>query len=214
MLKGVFGVRGFVVALLSVLLLGGGGTAIALACADAPSKPSTLASTMPQVRYGQSGENVVALQLALRERKGYRLEGTGYYGDKTLAAVKSFQRKNGIRSSGIVGSKTWHALLGAMPPSGYGPAVPTFGIQPGECSKSKIRALNERVARVWPYNGSGTPGLGSCYGTQWQSMVKDFQRRAGINPSGIVGPKTWNALHKVVSVSTGWLDCGCGSRRS
>jgi peptidoglycan hydrolase-like protein with peptidoglycan-binding domain len=205
MLKGVFGVRGFVVALLSALLLGGGGTAIALACGDAPSEPSTLASTMPQVRYGQSGADVLALQLALKERKGYPLNGTGYYGDKTLAAVKAFQRKNGIRSSGIVGSKTWHALLGSLPAHAYGPEVPTYGIQLGECNRAKIAALYDRMLRIYPYYmPNESPGVGNCYTSQRQALVKDFQRRAGINPSGIVGPKTWNALHKVVSASTGW----------
>jgi peptidoglycan hydrolase-like protein with peptidoglycan-binding domain len=36
--------------------------------------------------------------------------------------------------------------------------------------------------------------------------VQDFQRRTGIDPSGIVGPKTWAAMYEVVSVSAGW---GC-----
>ncbi|WP_335338433.1 peptidoglycan-binding domain-containing protein [Kibdelosporangium phytohabitans] len=50
------------------------------------------------------------------------------------------------------------------------------------------------------------PQEGHTYGPQTQALVQDFQRRAGINPSGIVGPKTWDALYKVVSVTGMW---GC-----
>lgn len=208
--KGLLGVRGIVL-LLATVLLGLGVSASAMAASTpAGVKPTasttaratgepTLASTMPQVRYGNSGVNVLALQLALRE-KGYWLQGTGYYGEKTLSAVRGFQGRNGIRNSGIVGPKTWKALLGNRTVSGGGPAVPTFGLQPGECSGNKMGQLAERVLRVYPYQ----TGYGRCYDRRWQAMVRDFQSRAGIRNSGIVGPKTWAALHKVVTASTGW----------
>lgn len=215
MAKGVFGVRGIAAAVLSmalsVVLLAGAGTNVALACGSPSSartsSGTTLASTMPQVLYGQSGVNVLTLQLTLRQQnpQKYPLVGTGYYGDKTLTAVKTFQRAHGIRSSGIVGSKTWHALLGSISTTD-GPAVPTFGIQPGECSERKVAELSNRIQRVYPYYTKSMPTSYRCYTSSWQTLVKDFQRRAGINADGIVGPKTWAALQKVVTATANW---GC-----
>lgn len=57
-----------------------------------------------------SGVTPVELQKALL-RAGYDpgpLDGR--IGKKTRAAVKSFQRKNGLTSDGVVGEKTWAAL--------------------------------------------------------------------------------------------------------
>ena len=55
-------------------------------------------------------DEVKILQLEL-VRWGYRLTPDGYFGPGTEAAVKSFQRKHGMRDDGIVGPKTWDALL-------------------------------------------------------------------------------------------------------
>lgn len=204
MKKGVFGVRAFVIGLIATVLVGGGAAGSALACGGPQSTTysgsTLLAPTMPQVRHGNSGVNVLSLQLALRNQGYKRLQGSGYYGDNTLAAVRAFQARKGIRTSGIVGSKTWHALLGRRT---VGPAAPTYGIQPGECNWNKTLRLNDAMQRVYPYpllSGS------KCYVKHDQQLVKDFQRRAGINPSGIVGPKTWSGLYKVIAASSGW---GC-----
>ncbi|MEV4311825.1 peptidoglycan-binding protein [Actinocrispum sp. NPDC049592] len=180
-----------------------------MACSADHQRSDHLADLMPQVNYGDSGQHVLALQLVLVTRYGYDLQGTGNYASKTLAAVKDFQRKHGINDSGIVGSKTWHALVGPIGPmfSGNGYLqVPTFGITPGETNEEKMRTLYNAVMRVYPYYMNTMPQEGNTYGPGMQALVKDFQRRTGINPSGIVGPKTWNALYEVISVSGQW---GC-----
>lgn len=58
-----------------------------------------------------TGAQVKTLQRLL---KAYGYEcGTadGIFGQKTLAAVKAFQRKKGLTADGIVGKNTWNALL-------------------------------------------------------------------------------------------------------
>lgn len=81
-------------------------TAETTACGGASS---AFARTLPQVLPGRSGTYVMGLQKALAV-EGYPLVGTGWYGPKTLAVVRDFQAKHGIRNSGIVGPKTWRAL--------------------------------------------------------------------------------------------------------
>ncbi|MGB9812837.1 MAG: peptidoglycan-binding domain-containing protein [Thermovenabulum sp.] len=51
------------------------------------------------------GEDVKLLQTLLNQH-GYKLKVDGIFGPKTLAAVKDFQKKNGLKVDGIVGPKT------------------------------------------------------------------------------------------------------------
>ncbi|ALG14176.1 hypothetical protein AOZ06_51440 [Kibdelosporangium phytohabitans] len=119
------------------------GAGTALACETSSQRSDQLAASLPQVGYDDTGPDVLGLQIALRF-EGYALNGTGVYSDNTLSAVRDFQFKNGINPSGIVGSKTWHALVGKKSVSitgNGGIQVPGFGIQPGEVNEDKLNAL-------------------------------------------------------------------------
>ena len=80
-------------------------------------KPKEDKVNKPTLRKGASGSSVKELQNLLIE-KGYSCgaKGTdGKFGDSTLAAVKAFQKANGLKVDGVVGSATWSALLKAAP---------------------------------------------------------------------------------------------------
>jgi len=66
---------------------------------------SALVSATKVLRFGDSGPDVVALQLALK-KIGYQLTGTGYFGSQTDTAVETFQRKVGLPVDGDVGPRT------------------------------------------------------------------------------------------------------------
>jgi peptidoglycan hydrolase-like protein with peptidoglycan-binding domain len=179
---------------------------VASACGWEQSRSDALAASLPQVNKGDRGQYVLALQLALRDEGYTYLRGSGFYADLTARAVKDFQRKHGIKASGIVGSKTWHALVGPKPRSvtTHAGGKPTFGIQPGERNSHKVLVLADMLMRVHPYARTEFDDM--VYDATLQRLVRDFQQRAGIKASGIVGPRTWAALDKVVSVSGHW---GC-----
>ena len=66
----------------------------------------------PTLRKGSSGEYVTLLQTKLIQY-GYDLAPCGAdskFGNKTLSAVKAFQKDRGLTADGIVGAKTWSAL--------------------------------------------------------------------------------------------------------
>ena len=71
--------------------------------------------TRPTLRKGAKGDDVVYLQTKLIQL-GYDLQpygADGAFGNKTLEAVKNFQRVNGLEADGVVGPRTWEALENA-----------------------------------------------------------------------------------------------------
>jgi peptidoglycan hydrolase-like protein with peptidoglycan-binding domain len=207
-----FGVRAVLLGLVGPAFIGTvatAGAATAAAESDGCGGASAaFATTLRQVRPGNSGTYVMGLQKALAI-EGYPLRGTGYYGSNTLAAVRDFQAKHGIKNSGIVGPKTWQALVGTKPTCATlngKPDTPTFGMLPGDRDLSHLDALLIRLYRVYPDEAALVADR--SYTPAFQALVKKFQRANGIKASGIVGPKTWRALNLVISISGRW-PCGC-----
>ncbi len=60
--------------------------------------------------WGYRGGDVYELQRKLRQWGYYNGVVDGYFGAKTFEAVKLFQRKNGLRADGVVGTATRRAL--------------------------------------------------------------------------------------------------------
>lgn len=61
-------------------------------------------------RYGSRGSEVRQIQTKLKNWGYYKGSVDGIYGSQTVAAVKSFQKKNGLTVDGIAGSKTLKAM--------------------------------------------------------------------------------------------------------
>jgi len=66
--------------------------------------------TNPVLRQGDSGQEVVILQNALINA-GFRVFADGIFGQHTEDAVRAFQNANGLTADGVVGARTWAALL-------------------------------------------------------------------------------------------------------
>lgn len=62
------------------------------------------------IGYGSQGEDVKKIQQVLKNWGYYKGSVDGVFGSGTLAAVKSFQRANGLTVDGIVGPKTAAAM--------------------------------------------------------------------------------------------------------
>lgn len=61
-------------------------------------------------RRGSSGSEVRKIQTKLKQWGYYKGSVDGIYGSRTEAAVKSFQKKNGLTADGIAGAKTLAAM--------------------------------------------------------------------------------------------------------
>ena len=164
-----------------------------------------------QFAEGDSSEALKAWQKQMGTR-GYDLVGTGYFGPKTKAAVLDLQAKAGLNVVGYIGPKTWAAAWSsggeaaapapaAPAPAAYVPATnescgvgqPTAPAWPG---KQFVQGDTDRdlqcFQRQLGSRGYGLTGTG-YYGPATKTAVVALQERNGINPSGILGPLTWNA---------------------
>jgi len=99
---------------------------------DAQPVPSQPAATLPNssgnLRLGSTGDRVAEVQTMLRNR-GYTISygpdgsGRGRFEEQTLAAVRAFQRDNGLAVDGIVGPRTMAALQSSSPSVAPAPAM-------------------------------------------------------------------------------------------
>ncbi|RJL13680.1 N-acetylmuramoyl-L-alanine amidase [Paracoccus siganidrum] len=64
----------------------------------------------PTIRRGSSGQHVANAQHRLLAR-GYAIASDGLFGPQTEAAVRQFQRANGLVADGIIGPRSWAVLL-------------------------------------------------------------------------------------------------------
>lgn len=90
-----------------VLILSTALTAVLLFTDVIRSSESAEAASLKQ---GSTGATVKKVQQLLKNWGYYTGSVDGIYGSKTTAAVKYFQKKNGLTADGIVGSKTAAAL--------------------------------------------------------------------------------------------------------
>jgi len=74
-----------------------------------PETWAAIIRILPMIRKGNQGRYVEALQTILG---GLVIDGS--FGNKTLAAVKKFQKENGLEVDGIVGPKTWAMIVAKL----------------------------------------------------------------------------------------------------
>ncbi len=135
---------------------------------------------------GDEGDTVKRVQ-ELLIKLGYLSKGsaTGYFGDVTDKAVKSFQKNNGLVADGNVGRKTMAMLTdGGKSSSGSSGAVETGGASGGSV-KSLLKVALSKLGCPYKYGAKG-PDKFDCSGfVYWclnqvgvkQSYITSYQWR-------------------------------------
>ncbi|GAA2099573.1 hypothetical protein GCM10009841_13620 [Microlunatus panaciterrae] len=109
-------------------MIGAPGTVPVLGPALAFSQTAQ-AATRHYPRFGQRSRKVMVLQSRLVKAKVLRPRyRTGYFGPRTRAAVKRFQRLHGLAATGKIDSRTWRVLMRRTRPVWKAPAaIPSSG---------------------------------------------------------------------------------------
>ncbi|RFU84573.1 amidase [Streptomyces triticagri] len=131
-------------------------------------------------RSGSTGAQVTAVQ-SLLSKHGYEAGAAdGDFGPATLAAVQAFQQDVGLEADGVVGARTWTALLSA----GSKPAV----------SKGSSGDAVKRVQRALTAALGSAVGIDGEFGDRTDTAVRSYQESRGLTVDGAVGDATWEAL--------------------
>lgn len=121
---------------------------------------------MANLRKGSRGDEVKELQTLLNSSGNYGLREDGVFGDKTLAAVRDYQKRNGLTTDGIAGANTLGKLRGNSSPStSANPAATSPGATAGATApaqKSYADQVNEALQQILNrqplnYNYNGDP---------------------------------------------------------
>lgn len=174
----------------------------------AGSSPSGSAATVSDsgtgaLKPGMSGDRVKGLQ-ELLYKHGYLLTNPdGIYGTATEIAVTNFQSDTGLIPDGICGDATLSKLLNRQTDevthkeheeSAY--AAPGSVIKPGMRGDGVI-LLQEYLIDLG-YLSDMADGL---FGPKSVSALKAFQRDNGLEPDGICGSSTYQALSMIPTPS-------------
>ena len=168
------------------------------------------------LRTGSTGLDVQTIQTYLgRIRQNYPAipaitDKSGVFGESTRAAVAKFQSVFNLLSDGIVGKATWNkisylytsvARLAELDSEGtslgIGTVPPSSVLRTGSSGQDVI-TLQYLLNVAAEFNSAlPAPRQDGNFGRETQQAVAAFQRAAGLQPDGIVGPLTWQALYNM-----------------
>lgn len=122
-------------------------------------------------------ETVLALQRKLNEY-GAGLQEDGIFGDKTDAALRNYQKNNGLQADGIAGKNTWDKLMGnnAGNQQAQQPVTPPVAAQPEK--SYRYDAQNDPVyqaaqQKVTDLEGS-KPTIQGTYDQQVEQLFQEI----------------------------------------
>ncbi|MED1742192.1 peptidoglycan-binding protein [Bacillus swezeyi] len=164
------------------------------------SQPSKSTGTI--LKKGSSGSKVKTLQKRLIAA-GFSLPkygADGSYGNETVQAVKSLQKKAGIAVDGIYGPATEKALSAiekkksssSSKKSSYKLPSGIYKVKSPMMKGTAVRQIQEALSALYfyPNKKAKNHGIDGYYGSDTADAVKRFQLMNGLSADGIYGPKT------------------------
>jgi peptidoglycan hydrolase-like protein with peptidoglycan-binding domain len=155
-------------------------------------------AALADMKLNDSGSNVKILQQRLRDLGYFSKNGgiTGNFGQKTLDAVKWFQRNKGLIPDGIVGSQTL-AALGLPTTSSYNPNNPGYNPIPPNVLTigsrgQEVSNLQQNLAQL----GYLDPFMNvtGLYDNRTRLAVQQFQQDYRLRRDGYADAATLNAI--------------------
>ena len=163
----------------------------------AERKASAANSDTTYIRENSSGATVSKVQTELKALGYYSGKITGNAGPKTVAAIKSFQGKNGLTADGIAGPQTIAKIDAAYEAKG-GSSSGSGSSASGLKLNSKgtdVRNLQQDLTTLGYYWAEITGN----FGERTEAAVKRFQEENGLTADGVAGTKTLNAVAAAVA---------------
>ena len=170
-----------------------------LSAAEEEKKEETKVDTDTALKQGAKGAEVKKVQQRLKELGYYTYGIDSDYGYRTVAAVKAFQKKNGLTADGVCGESTLKKLNSSS-------AIPANEKTDKEETKEEpkddgtlkkgskgtaVKELQKRLKELGYY----TYGIDGDYGDRTVNAVKAFQTKNGLTADGVCGDSTLKKLN-------------------
>lgn len=145
------------------------------------------------LKKGSTGAEVKELQTILKEKGYYNGKVDSDFGDVTLAAVKSYQKKNGLLEDGVVGPVTCKKLQTTTTSSS------SVTLKKGS-KGTLVQILQQKLRDLGYYNAE----CDSDFGSKTESALKTYQKYYNLVSDGVYGPLTQKVFNetKVLSETT------------
>ena len=164
-----------------------------------PAPLEALLAEGPALRLGSTGEAVLELQGFLKVR-GYRVGRLdGIFGAATEAAVRTFQTKRGLDADGVVGAAT-RAEIGVLASRAAFVSLADFA---GRTLRLGVRGLDVAELKRWLRAAGFPPGpqpYNGRFDEATEAAVQAFQEAQELDPDGMVGPLTREALASLLGI--------------
>ena len=152
------------------------------------------------VKEGMEGDDITSMQVQLRDM-GYMKDTTGYYGEKTIAAIKEFQARNGLSADGLAGPYTYELL--------YSPNAKESASKAKEArSKASISKMIEVAKKMIgkPYVlGATGPNKFDCSGLVYYCLKQAGSNRRRLTAAGYSQVDDWEKITSMSKLKKGDL---------
>ena len=181
---------------------------------EAPIRDITLSYPGSPLRLGDTGPDVVVVQAMLnRIAQNYPAipkisPASGVFNQATRESVLVFQRTFYLVRDGVVGKATWYKLVylyvGVLQLAELISKGQTFyAVQfqfPGTLREGdrggEVEVLQYMLSILAQLEETiQAPAMDGIFGSATAQAVREYQRRAGLTPDGVVDERTWNAIY-------------------
>jgi len=168
------------------------------------SDDSASGTLSASLRKGSSGSEVLSVQTKLKALGYYTKSLDGNFGSGTLAAVLAFQKANGLKVDGIVGSGTYGKLFsssavsaGSSDDTSGSDTSTTESLRYGDTGTA-VKTM-QKALKALGYSVSAD----GVYGVITKTAVIAFQRKNSLTADGVAGTKTLTKLYSGSAVAYG-----------
>ena len=132
-----------------------------------------MSANFAQLSLGSDDKKAVWQLQTLLNENGANLVVDGVFGEKTDAAVRQYQKDNGLEADGVVGAKTWSMLISKEPVTNLATSV-------------------EEAESAWQNHVANTPGA-FVFGDQ---MLLDLAQQAAANREDFTYDPNADAMYR------------------
>ena len=151
---------------------------------------SSSSSSATRLEKGSTGSDVKDLQTKLKKLGYYDAYVDGDYGDTTVSAVKTFQKKYNLTADGIAGKETLKKLDSVY--ENASSAKDVDSLRMGD-SGSAVKDLQTKLKKLGYYDGT----VDSTFGSGTYAAVRAFQKKYNLTADGVAGSETLKKLDSV-----------------